>query len=250
MNNWEGYYAACAVAYVRGEAIKARKNNGCQITTLDGKANVRPLVMPPELCDLPLEALTAEQIEAILVRGMDAGLKLYCFKKSLGELPRVRYVLDHLRTLEFDSILDVGSGRGKFLWPCLDAFPQARVRSVDLLPKCVSDFDAVRLGGASNFCGTQEDFCQLDEPDCSYDVVTLFEVLEHILPVAAAVKNAVRLARKCIIVSAPTRPDDDPEHIHLLTKEILTRLFNDAGCTRLRFDDMNDHLMLIASKDC
>lgn len=248
MNDWEGYYTACAAAYVRGEAIKARRNNGYQITTLDGKANVGPLVMPPELCHLPLEALTAEQIEAILARGRDAGLKLYCFKKSLGQLPRVKYVLDHLRTLEFDSILVVGSGRGKFLWPCLDAFPQAKVRSVDLLRKYVCDYDAVRLGGVSNLFGTQEDFCQLDEPDGSFDVVTLNEVLEHILPVAAAVNKAVRLAKKCVIVSALTRPDDDPEHVHLLTKEVLTRLFHEAGCTRLRFDVVNDHLLLIACR--
>lgn len=248
MNDWQGYYTACAAAYVRGEAIRARENGG-RITTPDGKSTGRRLDMPPELIDLPLEALTVEQIEAILARGRDAGLNLYCFKKSLGELPRVKYVLEHLRTLAFDSILDVGSGRGKFLWPCLDAFPNAKVRSVDLSRKCVCDFDAVRLGGVSNLFGTQEDFCQLNEPDGSYDVVTLIEVLEHILPVAAAVNKAVRLAKKCVIVSALTRPDDDPEHVHLLTREVLTRLFHEAGCKRLCFDEVNGHLLLIACKE-
>jgi 2-polyprenyl-3-methyl-5-hydroxy-6-metoxy-1,4-benzoquinol methylase len=190
---------------VRGEAIKARAHGG-RIASPDGKADGCQLVLPAELSDTPLEELAAEQIEAILMRGSDAGLTLYRFKKNLAELPRVKYALDFLRTLEFDTLLDVGSGRGAFLWPCVSAFPHVRVRSVELSPSWGTMFDAVRLGGMSNFSWTQADFCKLDEADCSYDVVTLFEVLGHILPVACAIRNAVRLAKKYIVVSAQTRP--------------------------------------------
>lgn len=40
---------------------------------------------------------------------------------------------------------------------------------------------------------------------------------------------------------------DVPEHMHLLTKEILTELFRKAECTRLRFDGVNGHLFIIAA---
>lgn len=85
-------------------------------------------------------------------------------------------------------------------------------------------------------------------PDGSFDVVTLLEVLEHIPNVEAAIAAAVRLARRCIILSVPSKPDDNPEHIHLLTKPILTDLFAKAGCTNLHFDGVPNHLIMMAWK--
>jgi hypothetical protein len=56
------------------------------------------------------------------------------------------------------------------------------------------------------------------------------------------------MMRKYAVVSVPSKEDDNPEHIHLLTKDMLTRLFTAAGCTRLHFGGVNGHLILIASK--
>jgi 2-polyprenyl-3-methyl-5-hydroxy-6-metoxy-1,4-benzoquinol methylase len=50
------------------------------------------------------------------------------------------------------------------------------------------------------------------------DIVTLLEVLEHIPDVEKAVA-AVRMARKYVVVSVPSKEDNNPEHIHLLTKK-------------------------------
>ena len=36
-------------------------------------------------------------------------------------------------------------------------------------------------------------------------------------------------------------------HIHLLTREILQTLFNDAGCKKLKFDEVNNHRILFAT---
>ncbi|MCK4868970.1 MAG: hypothetical protein KAT39_13035, partial [Alphaproteobacteria bacterium] len=61
--------------------------------------------------------------EAALVEaGRAAGLKMHRFKRS-AELPRVRAVIGMLHGLAPESLLDVGSGRGVFLWPLLDSFP-------------------------------------------------------------------------------------------------------------------------------
>ena len=59
--------------------------------------------------------------------------------------------------------------------------------------------------------------------------------------------SAVRIARKFIVVSVPSKPDDNPDHIHLLTQEILETLFNDAGCKKLKFDEVNNHRILFAT---
>jgi hypothetical protein len=73
-------------------------------------------------------------------------------------------------------------------------------------------------------------------PAGAYEVVTLLEVLEHMREPAAAVRNAVNAASRQVVVSVPSKPDSNPEHIHLLTKNDLTQLFQQAGCARLRFD--------------
>lgn len=242
------YHADFAAAYVRGEAIRARAHSGL-IVSADGEINGRPLTLPPELSIPPLEALSPEEIEAILSLGRVAGLKLYHFKKSHGELPRVKYVLGFLRSLYFDSLLDVGSGRGAFLWPFMSAFPHVKVESVDLLPRRVEFLETVRLGGARNLRAAQADLCKLSGADASCDVVTLLEVLEHIPDVDSAIWNAVRLAKKYVVVSVPSKPDDNPEHIHLLTKDTLARSFSGAGASRLRFDGVSGHLLLIAAKE-
>ena len=75
----------------------------------------------------------------------------------------------------------------------------------------------------------------------------MLEVLEHIPEVEKAGTAAVRMAKKYVVVSVPSKPDDNPEHIHLLTRDILTELFTQVGCGRLHFSGVNGHLILVAA---
>ena len=93
-----------------------------------------------------------------------------------------------------------------------------------------------------------EDICCWEAPDNSFDVVTVREVLEHIPEVEKAVKNIVRLSKRYVVVSVPSKPDNNPEHIHLLTKEKLTAVFTEAGAKKLHFDGVNGHLFMTATK--
>ena len=192
----------------------------------------------------PLGSLSEEELETLLVAGRAAGLDIYHFKKSHASLPRVRAVLGFLHSVAFSSLLDVGSGRGAFLWPFMDAFPGIEVTSLDLLPDRVLFLNTVTLGGVSRLHVLQSNICDFSA-EHQFDVVTLLEVLEHITDIAAAVRNAVRLARLYVVVSVPSKADDNPEHIHLLTQDVLTQLFRDAGCVNLRFFRVPEHLILI-----
>ena len=89
--------------------------------------------------------------------------------------------------------------------------------------------------------------CDQPYADDSFDVVTMLEVLEHIPKVGNAVAAAVKMAKQYVVVTVPSKPDNNPEHIHLLTKEKLTRLFGAAGCTRLHFDGVEGHLFMVAA---
>lgn len=223
----ERYEAKLATAYVRGVAMKKEG------------------LLPQERLKKPLEDLCEQEMARIIQAGEAAGLGMYHFKKR-DMLPRVKAVMGFLKGIQPQSLLDVGSGRGAFLFPFLKEFPQTAVTSADILPHRVDMLRAVADGGIDHLTAVEKNICQWEEGESRFDVVTLLEVLEHILDVRAAVANAVRLARRYVVVTVPSQPDDNPEHIHLLTKDILADLFTHAGCTHLHFDGVPGHLVLIA----
>ena len=190
---------------------------------------------------------TEEELLAIVEAGRKESLKLYPFKTGTQGLQRVRRVMGFLHSISFETMLDVGSGRGVFLFPFLRMFPWVPVVSLDILERRVALLNAVRAGGVGNLTALNASICDWDAPDASFDVVTLLEVLEHIPDVRAAAQNAVRLARQYVVVTVPSKPDGNPEHIHLLTKDRLTELFGGAGCADLRFDGVPGHLFMVAS---
>lgn len=204
-------------------------------------------VLEAELLEMPLEVLTDGELAAIVAAGEEAGEKLYPFKTGKAELPRVRQVLGFLHGIKFESLLDVGSGRGVFLLPFLEEFPQVQVTSLDLLDKRVTFLNELAAGGYTRLTAHNKNICHQPFPDNSFDVVTLLEVLEHIPDVEKAIGAAVRMAKSHVVVSVPSKPDDNPEHIHLLTKDILTKLFTAAGCRKLHFSGVNGHLILVAT---
>ncbi len=190
---------------------------------------------------------TEEELLAILEAGRKANLKLYPFKKGTQGLQRVRRVTGFLHSISFETMLDVGSGRGVFLMPFMKEFPLVRVMALDLLEKKVAFLNELADGGFPLLHAEQKNICDQPFPENSFDVVTLLEVLEHIPEVEKAVEAAVRMAKQFVVVTVPSRPDNNPEHIHLLTKDRLTQLFMKAGCMRLHFDGVEGHLFLVAA---
>ena len=177
--------------------------------------------------------------------GIAAGLRLHHFKRS-GGLPRVRKVLGILRGLAPADLLDIGSGRGVFLWPLVDGFPGLRVLAIDRKPVNAADIHAVAAGGIDRLSAAVMDVHCLALADRSVDAVTFLEVLEHLEQPGRALAEAVRVARRFVVVSVPSREDDNPEHIHLFTRRSLTELFAAAGVERLSFDALLNHLIVVA----
>lgn len=190
--------------------------------------------------------LSDGEFEEIISLAREMGFKTYHFKKK-DVLPRVHKVLGFLRSIYFENLLDVGSGRGVFLFPFLENFPYVEVTSVDILDKRVEMLSDIKEGGIDRLNVIKADICTQPFPDKSFDVVTLLEVLEHIPDVKKAIASAVKMAKKYIVVSVPSKEDNNPEHIHLLTKNLLTEYFNECGVTKLHFDGVNGHLLMIAT---
>lgn len=171
--------------------------------------------------------------------------------KVKDDLPRVQLALGFLHGAvsagQCNSLLDVGSGRGVFLFPLLREFPDLEVTSLDILPHRVELLQCLHDGGVVNLHPLLGDICAWNAPDKSFDVVTMLEVMEHIPDTGAVVRNAVRLAKHYILVSVPSKPDDNPEHIHLFTRMMLKELFLNAGCKTVKFSGVHEHIFMTAT---
>ncbi len=206
----ERYYAEFAAAYVRGRT--------------------------PGLDDAPAEA--------VLRVGREAGLRLHRFKRT-GGLQRVRKVMGILRGLAPADLLDVGSGRGAFLWPLLEAFAELQVQVAEIDQQRAEQLEAVSRGGIDRLRVHRADVTDLPFADDAVDVATVLEVLEHLVEPAGAAAELVRVARRFVIASVPSRPDDNPGHIQLFDERSLSALFLDAGARRVDIQYVHNHMIAV-----
>ena len=106
------HYQMLGSAFVRGRSLT------------DGNPE-----LPSDLLHTPLEQLDDPQRASLFQAGVAAGLRMNKFKKTMG-LPRVKRVLGVLRCVCPTAILDIGSGRGAFLWPLPGRTGRGLYRSV------------------------------------------------------------------------------------------------------------------------
>jgi SAM-dependent methyltransferase len=196
----------------------------------------------------PLDTLDSAQLDALVQLGRAAELRLHRFKRSMG-LPRVAKVLGVLKGIAPAELLDIGSGRGAFLWPLLDTFPWLPITALDTLDYRVAGIQALRDGGVENLSALHGDATNMPFEDRQFDVVTLLEVLEHIPDTQRALAEVCRVAQRFVLLSVPSKPDNNPEHIHLFDAATLERLLRASGADRVTFDYVPGHLIAVARLD-
>ncbi|MGB5047335.1 MAG: class I SAM-dependent methyltransferase, partial [Caldilineaceae bacterium] len=187
------------------------------------------------------------QAERIRAAGEAAGLPIHYFKRS-RTLPRVEWALGLLRGMRPGSLLDIGSGRGTFLWPLLDAFPHLPVTAVDADSRRAELLAAAQAGGMERLTARLADATSLPFDDRSFDVVTFLEVLEHIPDAERALAEGVRVCERALLITVPSRPDDNPEHIHLFDEDRLRQMLAACGVSRVKCAGVSGHLTILAQK--
>ncbi len=184
--------------------------------------------------------------QALIDAAQAAQVRWHKFKRKDGP-PRVTQVLSILEGIQPESLLDIGSGRGAFLWPLVARFDELEVTAVDRLAHRVRDIEAVRAGGIGRVRGRNEDVTALPFDDGAFDVVTILEVLEHLENPAAAAAEVLRVASRFVVASVPSHEDDNPEHIQLFSKDSMTAMFEDAGAERVQISYVLNHMIAVVS---
>jgi ubiquinone/menaquinone biosynthesis C-methylase UbiE len=217
--NDEHYYQRLAAAYVRGRLA-------LEVST-------------------SLEDLSAVQLDFIFACARESELRLHRFKRT-AQLARVRKVLGTLRGLAPSELLDLGTGRGAFLWPLLEEMPDLPVTCLDRLDYRVEDICAVARGGISRLEAQQGDVTALPFADRSFDGVTMLEVLEHIPDTQLALAEVSRVARRFLLLTVPSKEDSNPEHIHRFRALQLVEWLTGLGWPRVSHDGVLNHLFVCA----
>ncbi|MBO5313465.1 MAG: class I SAM-dependent methyltransferase [Clostridia bacterium] len=226
----EQYYARLASAVTRGYFKRYR------------------LIMDKELMEKDIYMLSCEEMEKIISLGkQEYDLGLHNFKIPGRMLARVSRVLGFLKGLCFENLLDVGTGRGSFLIPLLNDLSSVQVTAVDLLRKRVNMLNDLKNGGIANLSVMQGDFCAMKIQPKSYDVVTMLEVLDDMPDYASAIASAVKIAKKYVIISAPTKPIEGLESKRTFTKELLSQCLYSLGAENVFFEAVHNHFIIIAN---
>lgn len=158
-------------------------------------------------------------------------------------LSYLRFILGRLQKIEFDSLLDVGCGEGRFLHEVSRRFPERRLVGIDLSTRAVEY--ARLLNPAVEFLpGDIGDENLLPE---KFAAVTLIETLEHI-PLDE-VPDFVRALRRAVshdgvlIVSVPSQNLDlNRKHYQHFTLDSL------AATLRPCFEISEHHFLNRISK--
>jgi len=178
-----------------------------------------------------------------------------CFQKASGEkalsdfkrrtLPRVKKPLGIIKGLYPQSLLDIGYGRGAFLFPLMEQNPHLSVTVIDNDPFKIDILEKVKNGGISRLFPMLGDINSIPFVDNSFDVVTALEVMEHLTNPLQAAKEITRVSKKFSIISVPSKPDENPQHLSLLKQQDIEHMFNQAGAEKLSFEWVNGHMISV-----
>ena len=193
-----------------------------------------------------LGASAEASLHDLIAEASERNLRLQRFKRS-AILPRVARVLGFLQGVRPNNLLDIGTGRGVFLWPLLDAWPTLPVHCLDLLDHRVEMLNRVREGGIDNLSAEIRDIGEEGWQPEPFDIVTALEVLEHIPDPQRAIAQCVRHATRYVVASCPSKEDDNPEHLHLFTSGELEQRFLDAGAERAHTEYVLNHQIVFAT---
>lgn len=192
--------------------------------------------------------IPVENVQEALDEALLRDLHTDKFKRK-KVLPRVEKTLELLKALKPTDVLDVGCGRGTALWPMMEAFPSVPFTGVDAYEGRSVDLRAMRDAGITQIA----DAHAMDAENLSglarnqFDVATILEVLEHLETPEDAVKELIRVTRRAVVMSVPSVPDWNPDHLRVYTAGELKNLWLRNGAVSVTITEVPKHFVAVAT---
>jgi len=180
-------------------------------------------------------------LDKLIENAKEQKLDFHNFKNS--KLPRVEKVIGTLKGIRPPSILDIGFGRGKFLYPLLEEFGNYNITALEMEPKAIEEARIIQ-NSFNKLNVVESDF--LDNHlymGKAFHTITALEVMEHIEDTEKFLDECVRLAYEWIILSVPSKEDDNPQHIHLFTEDKVNKLFSKYKLTP-KYEYVLNHMII------
>ncbi len=197
------------------------------------------------------ELYYAEFAEACAKVITDKDCKKYFKRYDQKELPRVVKVLGILKNIMPKTILDVGSGRGRLLWPMVYNLPDTTFMCTDKHKWRCDIINAVHNGGVERIKAITSGMCPCDLSNNSVEVTVASEVIEHVKDPRFVLDEIFRVTKNFIIITVPSKPDKNPDHLHFFTSNDFEKLINSAEqftgkiARRVTFDYVPKHMIVI-----
>ncbi len=137
-------------------------------------------------------------------------------------LSYLRFILDKLGEIKFDSLLDVGCGEGRFMREAEQRFPGKELVGIDFSERAIR-YAQLLNPNLTFLCG---DVANHELFEKQFDVITLIETLEHVPPdeVASFVRSLRgRLKRDgVLVITVPSKNLNlVPKHYQHFSKSTL-----------------------------
>jgi 2-polyprenyl-3-methyl-5-hydroxy-6-metoxy-1,4-benzoquinol methylase len=155
-------------------------------------------------------------------------------------------VLDQLKQMSFESLIDIGCGDGRFIQELQAIYPNARILGIDYSAHAISMAQAMNPQGAYRQANVI-----LEDLDELFDVATCIEVLEHIPlnDVSSFIKGLASTIRPggTLVLTVPhiNLPTSKKHYQHFSSEKLLDVLGEDfEGFVFIPFDLMQKTVAL------
>jgi 2-polyprenyl-3-methyl-5-hydroxy-6-metoxy-1,4-benzoquinol methylase len=136
----------------------------------------------------------------------------------------------------------LGFGRGKFLYPFLEEFGNYNITALEQNEKAIEEASTLQKS-YNKMVLVNDNFFNNNYLDKTFHTITALEIMEHIEDTELFIDECVRLAYEWLILSVPSKEDDNPQHIHFFTEDKVNKLFIKYNLTP-KYEYVLNHMII------
>ncbi len=210
--------------------------------------NSQVKLLRTELFQKPISDLTEGDMRELIQMGNNQNLPLHIFSRPVNFTLFDRLV-SLLKGIQPDNVLEVGSGRGLFLWQLLENFRYLSVTAVEQENRFVNLLQAVSKGGFGNLKVTHTPYYDLKPLYLfEYDLVLGINLLDYNELYESVFAEMCKLAKRFVIVTVSKGRNDNPRLVRSFNEADLKHLFLEQKIEHIKIETLDNHYIAVGRK--